>query len=340
MNYLSTGDMALTYQLRTHNTQIKQTLSRLSDELTTGVKSDIGKAVQGNFTTLSALEASRARLSSYKLAANQTEVFVTSAQSALENIQNQASQIGKSLISAASSPAAASADVALSAAAEAFNSVLSALNTRTNGRYVFAGEDSQTKPFASSQEILTALAGTVEGMTDPDQIIAAIDAWFDVPASTGETDEFAATAYKGSSLPAAGIRISDTDTLTFPVTGNDTALRDTLKGLALAALVSADVIGGDNDLRSSLTQSAGLYLTAADTGLATLRGKVGLIEEKIADAQAAQTAEISSIDLAKAKLLEADPYETATALEAVETQLETLYTLTARLSQLSLTNYL
>ncbi|RWR08039.1 flagellin [Paenirhodobacter populi] len=339
MNYLSTGDMALTYQLRTHNTQIKQTLSRLSDELTTGVKSDIGKAVQGNFTTLSALEASRARLSSYKLAANQTEIFVTSAQSALENIQNQASQIGKSLISAASSPAAASADVALSAAAEAFTSVLSALNTRTNGRYVFAGEDSQTKPFASSQEILTALTGTVEGMTDPAQIIAAIDAWFDVPASTGETDEFAA-AYKGSSLPAAGIRISDTDTLTFPVTGNDTAIRDTLKGLALAALVSADVIGGDNDLRSSLTQSAGLYLTAADTGLATLRGKVGLIEEKIADAQAAQTAEISSIDLAKAKLLEADPYETATALEAVETQLQTLYTLTTRLSQLSLTNYL
>lgn len=340
MNYLSTGDMALTYQLRTHNTQIKQTLNQLSSEMATGVKSDIGKAVQGNFTTLSALEASRARLSSYKLAADQSEVFVSSAQSALENIQNQVSEIGKSLISAASSPAAASGEVALSAATDAFTSVLSALNTRTNGRYVFAGEDSQTKPFASSDEILTALTAAIGGATAPDQIITAIDAWFDAPNVAGETDEFASLAYNGSSTPAAGIRISDTDTLSFPVTGDDAAIRNTLKGFALAALVSTDAIVADSDLRNSIMQSAGLYLTAADTGLATLRGKVGLVEEKISDAQTAQTAEISSIDLAKTKLIEADSYETATALEAVETQLETLYTLTARLSQLSLTNYL
>ncbi len=340
MNYLSTGDMALTYQLRNHTAQTKLTLSQLSEELTTGVKSDVGKALQGNFTTLTALEASSTRLASYKLAANQTAILVSSAQSTLEYIQTQVSELGSSLISSASSPEAASMDVTLSEATQAFDSVLSALNTRTNGRYIFAGEDSQTQPFASSQEILTALGSAVSGMTDADQIITTIDSWFATPTDPSQTDEFAATAYKGSAIAATGTRISDTDTLTFPVTGNDGAIRNTLKGLALAALVSNGTISGSDELRSSLTQSAGLYMTSADTYLTTTRGKVGLIEEKISDAVTSHTAEITSIDLAKTTLIAADTYETTVALQAVETQLETLYTLTSRLSQLSLTNYL
>ncbi|HEY0214010.1 MAG TPA: flagellin [Paenirhodobacter sp.] len=340
MRYLSTGDMAMTYQVRNHTAQSKLMLTQLTEEVATGVKSDIGKAVQGNFSTLSALEASSARLTSYKLAANQADVFVGSAQSALEHIQTKVSDLGSSLVAAASAPAAASLSVALSEATETFNSVLSALNTRTNGRYVFAGEDSQTQPFASSQDILSALSLTVSGMTDADQILAQIDAWFATPTDPAQTDQFAAVAYKGSAVPTSGTRISDTETLTFPVTGNDTSIRDTLKGLALAALVSAGTFAGSDDLRMSLSQSAGLYLTTADYNLATTRGKVGVAEEQISDALTSHTAEITSIGLAKTKLIEADSYETATALEAVETQLKTLYTLTSRLSQLSLTNYL
>ena len=39
-------------------------------------------------------------------------------------------------------------------------------------------------------------------------------------------------------------------------------------------------------------------------------------------------------------MTEADPYRTATDLQAAHTRLETLYVLTARLSRLNLTEYL
>ena len=39
-------------------------------------------------------------------------------------------------------------------------------------------------------------------------------------------------------------------------------------------------------------------------------------------------------------MTEADPYRTATDLQAAQTRLETLYVLTARLSRLNLTEYL
>ena len=51
-------------------------------------------------------------------------------------------------------------------------------------------------------------------------------------------------------------------------------------------------------------------------------------------------AEASALQIARNGLVAADPYDTATAIQAVQTQIETLYTLTARLSRLSLTDYL
>ena len=51
-------------------------------------------------------------------------------------------------------------------------------------------------------------------------------------------------------------------------------------------------------------------------------------------------AEATALGLAREALIGADPYEAAAALEAAETQLETLYTLTARISRLSLVNFL
>jgi len=42
MNYKSVGDMAQAFQLQRHNVQLKTHLSRLSEELTTGVQKDVG----------------------------------------------------------------------------------------------------------------------------------------------------------------------------------------------------------------------------------------------------------------------------------------------------------
>ncbi|MCK5644400.1 MAG: flagellar biosynthesis protein FlgL, partial [Gammaproteobacteria bacterium] len=45
-------------------------------------------------------------------------------------------------------------------------------------------------------------------------------------------------------------------------------------------------------------------------------------------------------ELEHSAILSADPYETVTKLEALQGQLQTIYTVTARLSNLSLTNFL
>jgi flagellar hook-associated protein 3 FlgL len=124
------------------------------------------------------------------------------------------------------------------------------------------------------------------------------------------------------------------------LTAADPAIRDLLEGLALAALVAEGILAGDQVSRAALLKTSGEALLASGNDLATLRAEVGTAEAHIAGTAARNSAEASALEIARGGLIAADPYDTASALEAVQTQIETLYTLTARLSRLSLTDYL
>ena len=67
---------------------------------------------------------------------------------------------------------------------------------------------------------------------------------------------------------------------------------------------------------------------------------IGLQEAATTQTQAQNTAENTSLSLIRSTLISADPYETATALQETEASIQNLYTLTARLSRLKLTDYL
>lgn len=337
MNYLSVGDMAQSYQLRRHSTQLKQTMTTLSEEMTTGVQSDLGKAVNGDFRSLSSIDSSLARLESYSQNTTLAAIYASSMQSGLEAIQSKASDSGTALLSAASDISTASFDSSVEAASQSFDSIVSLLNTKVSGRYVFAGNATTTQPMASSDTILASLGEAVSGYTSSEDIISAIDSWFSAPAGAGG---FMDIAYLGSTDPVSGVIISDNEKVDLPATAADDTLRDTLKGFAIAALVARDMVPSDDTLRQSLIQSASEQLLSSDSAISELRGTIGNVEEQIADAETANETETTSLTLARTNLVGIDEYETATALTAVQTQMETLYTLTARLAELSLADYL
>jgi flagellar hook-associated protein 3 FlgL len=124
------------------------------------------------------------------------------------------------------------------------------------------------------------------------------------------------------------------------VTALDPTLVETLEGLALAALVADGTLPGDAPGRALLARTAGSLLLGANTDLSSLRARVGTVEAQIADSADRNAAESTALKIARTGIIAADPYETATALEGVRTQIETLYTLTARLARLSLADFL
>ena len=81
-------------------------------------------------------------------------------------------------------------------------------------------------------------------------------------------------------------------------------------------------------------------MIAADSNLTAVRADVGISEAQITDTLTRNASEASALAIARNGIVAADPYETASNIEAVSIQLETLYSLTARLSRLTLVNFL
>ncbi len=337
MKYISVGDMSQTYLMRRHNVQLKATMSRLSDEMVTGLQQDRGNAVSGDFTALSAIERSLTRSAAFKQVAAEADLLAGTQQDALELIQNHTYEMGSTLVSSASTSVPAMIDAGTKDAAQRFESILGAMNVNVAGRYAFSGISTDTLPVASAETITSALAATIGGLTQVEQIVTAVDDWFNAaPGAGGYLD----TAYFGSDTTVAPLQLSETDLAEFSITAADPVLRDTLKGFSLASLIAEGHVPDDLATRSALTQAAGEWIITADGNLSTLRSELGTTESIIAAAQTRNSSQKSALEIAKGELIGADAYESATALEAVQAQLETLYTLTTRLSQLSLTDYL
>lgn len=333
MNYLSTGDMAQAYQMRRHNLELKTTMSNLAKEVTTGVRTDLGEAVSGDFSVLAGIDRSLSTLEAYKTATTEAELTASTMQGVLGTIANLDSGIGVALISAGTTGTATIMDATLSDAATRFSTVVSVLNTNVTGRYVFSGTASDTPPLPEPEAILSTLTAELVGATDAADVIARVDSWFDDPAG------FEATTYAGDTA-RTDIRIADRESVSIEVTALDPKLRDTMKGYAMAALLKDGLFAGDLSARSVITAAAGERIVQGDQNLAVLAADLGTVEAKIGDAATRNDAERAALELARTELIAADPYESASALEAVRSQLETLYTLTARLSSLSMTDYM
>lgn len=337
MNNVSLGDMAQAFILRRHNTDMKAQLQRLTAEMGSGQKADLAEAVSGDFKGLAGIDHSLSALNAYKTATSEATLFTGALQSALETVQQLASDLAPTLASAGTSGGTIHVNAAAVDARQKLHSAVSALNVQIGDRYLLSGAATDKKPVADAQDILNALTTAIAGQVTATGVITTITNWFDAPAGGGG---YLDTVYGGSTIPLAPFAIGANEAASMTITASDDTLRGTLKGLALAAMVAEGALPGDTLGRALLLETAGHTLFTANTDLAALRGNLGSTEGHISDISARNQAETSALEIARSDIIAADPFTTANELEAVKTRLETLYTLTARLSRLSLADYL
>ena len=212
---------------------------------------------------------------------------------------------------------------------------MSALNTRLGERSLFSGQATNTTAVASADAMLTALqtALTTAGAVSSADVQASVNAWFDDPAG------FEATIYQGGQV-LGPVPIGPDQNAQIDVTAKDPAIIQTLKGLAMGALLSRGVLSGSDVARSDLAKRAGESLAGSQTTIAQLGARLGTTEATIENAAIRNDAEKFVLQSARLNLLSVDPYETAAKYQETQGQLQTLYTLTARASRLNLVDYL
>lgn len=336
MTSVSIGDLAQSFQLRAQNAHLKRQLTTLAQELTSGRKADPGAHLSGDFVPLASIERGLATLASYRTALSEAAIATDAMQASLAQLADTGGALAEGLLLSATAPGPATLTAGGIEARGRLEQAVSALNASVGGRALFSGAAVGQPALAPADQIIAALEPLVAGETTAEGVANAVAAWFDTPGGGFDT-----LAYTGADTPAGPVRVADGQSLTLDVTAADPAMRDVLKGLATAALLADEgLLADDLSERAALAQRAGEQLITAEAPLAALRAEIGIAQNRIETIKAENGAETAMLELARGELIGADPYDTATGLEAVQGQLETLYTITARLARLSLVDFL
>jgi flagellar hook-associated protein 3 FlgL len=329
------SDKARATILSNQTSKLKQSAQIAGQELASGLAMDVAQKQRGNLMPLVAVEGSLRKLEGFGLATTNAAIATNRTQQILTGFEAMTVDLIPGLINTLTTGLTNVLDATLKDATDRLGSVLSGLNSRVGERSLFAGLQTDRSAVADTATILTALrmAITTAGATSALDIEAAIDDWFASPAG------FETVGYLGGGeLPPS--RLSPDDDVQVGVTANDPALRDLIKGLSMAALAGTLSVAPDALTRVTLAQRSGELLLQNQSDRAVLAARVGISEARIDATSIRNASEKASLERAQSDLRSVDPYEAAVRMESAQTQLESLYAVTARLSRLSLLDFL
>lgn len=332
MTRVSLGDMAQTAMLARYQASLKLDLQRASREATTGKVADPGQALRGDFRALSGIDAALGRLQGYRSATSEAEMRAAAIQAALGTVAGYADSLASTLLTASSSGTTSQIDTAARQARSDLQSTIAALNTRFGDRTLFSGTATRTAPLPDADAWLASLQASLGPVATAQDVATALDAWFAAP--TG----FAATYQGGGGSDPVDIAPGETADL--DVRATDPAIRATLRGLAMSSLLNTGALAGNPAERIALARRSAEALLTSANDRTYLAARIGLAEERIGAATTRNANEETALGLARNALVDVDPYEVATRLQAAETQLKSIYSITARLSRLSLVDYI
>lgn len=335
MPQFSIGDLANSFQTRRQFFGLKTDMNRLSLEMTTGKKADLGAALSGDYGAYAMLERSLSTLSAFETANSETAGFLQAAQTALGTVQTIGQALAPKLLASANGENVADIDITVQEAAQNFAASISILNTQFAGRSLFSGAEVDAPALTDANTMLAALSTAATGETTATGVIAAVDNWFDTAGGGFET-----SGYGGSTQGVGSLPVAENENVKYEIRADDPALRQTLKGLAIAALVSNGMLNGNPTEQRALITEAGNKLLSVDGKLTNIRARLGALEEHVESAKARNSTETAAYENARTKLLAADPYDTATNLQEIYTRIETLYATSARIAKLSFTDYM
>lgn len=335
MNPVSIGDLARLFQGRQLAGSLKANLTRLSREMTTGLRDDISSALSGDFGPMADIERLLTTVKSRQTSASEAAFVTEAMQTSLESIQENGRALNSALLTVRDTDNATTRQAIAQNARERFSMLTDTLNTNIAGRTLFGGGATDRAAIASASDMLAALKAATAAETNADGVIAVVDDWFDTPGGGFET-----SGYLGSDTPMAVFQFGAGDRVQPDFRADDPALREVMKGFALAALVGEGTLAGNPTGQIALLRAAGERMVNADQALTSLRAELGLAQERIEDADTRLSAEQTSLELARNQLIAVDPYEAASELEATYSQLETFYTVTSRLARLNFTDFM
>lgn len=336
--------------MRSTINQVQSELLDAQKEAVTGRYNNIGEVLGG--TTTRALDLRRERDMMDNLMATNSVVTqrLSSSQMALETISDAGQTALNTFVALAGSTDSTQLSTAVQTLTNVVDQFTDAGNTSVNGEYVFAGINTDVKPLgdymADDTGARTAFRTAFSGyfgfdQTDPQaEFITPTDmqTFLDsvVQPMFLSGPEWSTTWSTASDTPMTS-RISRSEVVQSSVTVNEEGFRQ----LAYGAVIGIELLNLpiSSDTRAIVSNSAIDYMGKAIYGIDSQRSLLGLSENRVAMADEVLKAQVDIVKLNLDDLEGVDVYEASTKITALSNQMEISYNLTARISELSLVNY-
>lgn len=331
----STSDIASSMRNAQRGVELRTQLETTGRELATGQKSDIVQAADGALTTIFSIDKKLGNIEVFQKTIALAEARGSTAQNSLRVVETALTTIGVDVLAAIERNDLPSAKTYANQSRALLNSVVGTLNSDVGGQSIFAGAGFDTPALASSDTIMTDIEAIVTAAPDTTTALNDINTYFNDPAGGFETN-----IYLGSTIDAPELSISEGLEVNPLIRADAQPLRDTLRILAVSAVVAEGAFAGDAVAQKQLLKDVAADSLVTRDDVTYLRQDIGHAQSIISDTSDGNATEKSMLQITRNNLLSADPYETATRLTELQTQLEGLYLLTARLSGLSLANFL
>lgn len=333
MSFLSIGDLAQTLRRQKEVGRLNAALDKATGELVSGRSADRAAATGGALGGLAALSRDITLAGAYRMAADTLDARLTAAQLALGMLGDVASSTAHEVLALGDALGLPSITLVGARAHDRIEDVLATLNSRHAGHALFAGMQSTGPATGTREALLADLRTEIAGATGPGEVVARIEAFF-APGGRFETDHYTGGPAREPVRVAPGSRVEAGPTALEPSIG---AL---LAGLSLAAIAGEGSPLSAREDRASMMRTAGLMLVGAADAVTGLRGTLGQQEERLERIRQSEATRVARLELAVNEVGSVDPFDAATQLQSLQTNLETLYTVTARRAGLSLVNFL
>lgn len=335
MNFVGVPDLLTAGQSSRSIGRVTQDLARVTEELSSGLRSDLVRASGGDPTRLYAIERELQLTEVRQFALSQAQGRSAVTQSALGRVQAVASDFGAPLLATVTLSDQRGAEVIASSARNAFAEVVSTLNSRFGDRALFAGAATDGPALADPDAILAEIAVLTAGAADAAGVLTTINQYFSSP--TG----FQTTGFLGSAVDAPDVELADGETVSYAIRADADEIREVLSALAVVVIGSEGGFAGDTTSeRLLLLEAASRRSIAASDQIIDLRSGLGVIEERFDEASVMLRAEDDLLEQARSSIVARDPFEAAVELSSIETQVQAIFSITARLSTLTLTNFI
>lgn len=333
-------------------------LQKSAQEMTTGRKvdvySDLGPMAAVTLSLRTTELQTRAYLTSNGVLSSKIEAMLT----AIDSVRETVSGIFQNVSVNSSRRTAESATLQLEAQ-NALKTIISTMNLSYNGDFLFSGvssektalqswEGTNSNTTYSPKAVLQSIVGSgPTNASDAASMIADIDSVYSSSYGADPNMNFEATFYNGKAeLDGSGnanvrvsARIESNRVLDYGVQANDEAFKDLQKGLAMLASVDVSKLQDDGAYKAWM-QGAANALSSGISKALTTSTRMGFYLQIIEDTKIRQ-ADLSFIYRTRINDFESvDPYEAATRVKSLETQLQASYSISARLSKLTILNYL